>query len=91
MDAPLALKCFTVGAVGMGQAPGVANDSVSQVVERHGIRQAGVDPVRGLVDRPQVALRGIRIGQQELDVGVATDCPQYDADDPALGISRKRL
>ncbi len=51
-----------MGAVDLGQSPGVVELAVSDVVEGSGLRRPSVEPIGRLIDIPQMALNRIGLG-----------------------------
>lgn len=68
-----------VAAVDMAEASRVVCLAVPEVIERHGLGQAGVQPSSGLIDRPRVTARRVGVADQELDARVLRQRPGYNA------------
>ena len=62
---------------------------VANVVEGHGLRQPGVQPIRSLVDDADMALSRIGIGDQELNRGMLLQGAQDRAKRSGLAVLRQ--
>ena len=71
-----------VRAVRVAQASGVPYHTISDVVERRGLRESGVEPACGLIDRSKVTLGWVCIGDQELQAGILSQRTKDYAQDP---------
>ena len=80
-----------VGAVDLGEGPGVVEPAVPDVIEGSGLRTAGVEPVGGLVDDAQMPLGWVGVGDQELQLSVVPQGPQHLPQDSALGVGRQGI
>ena len=68
-----------VATIGMSQAPGMAELTIADVVQGHGLGMAGIEPVGGLIDNANVALGRVGVGDQELQFGVVLERPKHYA------------
>ena len=72
------------GSCRMSDAARMARFSVTEIEHRSRLRQAGVEPVRGLVNNSEVTLAGICIGDQKLQAGILSQRTKDYAQDPGL-------
>ena len=76
-----------VAPINVTEAARVICLAVAKVIERHSLRQTGVQPSSGLIDSSYVTARRIGIADQELDARVLRQRSGYNAEDTGFSIA----